>query len=136
LFTATGTGTGQIAALQYDTQGNQSYNLAATPAKAGWTLVLYLTGEGTVSPLPADGAVTVYNASANPPVPVPVVTKPTVTIGGQPATVSFYGEAPNLVSGVLQMNVIVPAGAGTGPQQISVTLGAASTQAGATVALQ
>ena len=122
--------------IQYDDKGNyQSYNLPATPAKVGWTLVLYLTGEGNVSPQPASGAVTVYNQSANPPVPVPLVA-PHVLIGGQPATVSFYGEAPNLVSGVLQINVLVPPGAGTGPQLISVSLGAASSQAGVTVSLQ
>ena len=136
LYTANSSGAGQAAALQYDDKGNnQGYNLPATPAKAGWTIVLYMTGEGNVSPQPASGAVTVYNQNANPPVPVPLVA-PHVLIGNQPATVSFYGEAPGLVSGVLQLNVIVPAGAGTGPQLVSVSLGTASSQAGVTVALQ
>ena len=45
-------------------------------------------------------------------------------------------EAPGLVSGVLQINVLVPAGAGTGPQPVSVSLGNASSQAGVTVSLQ
>jgi uncharacterized protein (TIGR03437 family) len=136
LFTSNSSGTGQAAAEQYDTLGNFSYNVAATPAKAGWTLVLYMTGEGQVSPQVASGAVTVYNALSNPPVPVPVAGAPHVLIGGQPATVSFYGEAPGLVSGVLQINVVVPAGAGTGAVPISVSLGTASSQAGVTVALQ
>jgi uncharacterized protein (TIGR03437 family) len=136
LYTANVSGAGQAAVIQYDDKGNyQGYNLPATPAKAGWTLVLYLTGEGNVSPQPASGAVTVYNANANPPVPVPLVA-PHVLIGNQPATVSFYGEAPGLVSGVLQINVLVPPGAGTGPQLVSVSLGTASSQAGVTVSLQ
>jgi uncharacterized protein (TIGR03437 family) len=135
LFTGNSSGTGQAAAYQYDTQGNGSYNLPSSPAKAGWTLVLYMTGEGSVYPQPASGAVTVYNANANPPVPVPGV-QPHVLIGGQPATVSFYGEAPNIVSGVMQLNVIVPAGAGTGAQLVSVSMGTASTQASVTVSLQ
>ncbi|HEX3748689.1 MAG TPA: hypothetical protein VHW09_32400 [Bryobacteraceae bacterium] len=135
LFTANSSGTGQIAADQYDLQGNESQNLPSAPAKAGWTLVLYMTGEGSVSPQPANGAVTVYNANSNPAVPVPLVA-PTVLIGNQPATVSFYGEAPGLVSGVLQINVVVPAGAGTGAVSISVAMGNKASQAGATVSLQ
>jgi len=133
LFT-TNNGTGLAAAYQLDTQGNFSYNAVATPAKVGWTIVLYMTGEGAVTPPAASGAVTVAK-STNPPVPVPA-SSPTVLIGNQPATVSFYGEAPGLVSGVLQLNVVVPAGAGTGPQPLSITLGNASTQAGVTVSLQ
>jgi uncharacterized protein (TIGR03437 family) len=59
-----------------------------------------------------------------------------VHIGNQPATVTFYGEAPGLVSGVLQINVLVPAGAGTGAVPISVSIGTATSQASLTVALQ
>jgi uncharacterized protein (TIGR03437 family) len=137
LFTANDSGTGQAAALQYDSQGNyQNSNLAAAPAQAGWTLVLYLTGEGQVSPNVASGTVTVYNAQATPPVPEPVAGAPSVLIGGKPATVAFYGEAPGLVSGVLQINVLVPPGAGSGPVPISVSIGTQSTQAGVTVSLQ
>jgi uncharacterized protein (TIGR03437 family) len=137
LFTSNSSGTGQVAANQYDNLGNyQNQNLAAAPAKAGWTLVLYMTGEGQVSPNVNSGAVTVYNSSANPPVPVPVAGAPTVHIGNQPATVTFYGEAPGLVSGVLQINVLVPAGAGTGAVPISVSIGTATSQASLTVALQ
>lgn len=137
LFTSNSSGTGQVAANQYDNLGNyQNQNVAAAPAKAGWTLVLYMTGEGQVSPNVNSGAVTVYNSSTNPPVPVPVAGAPTVHIGNQPATVTFYGEAPGLVSGVLQINVLVPAGAGTGAVPISVSIGTATSQASLTVALQ
>ena len=131
---ATNGGTGLAASYQLDTQANFSYNTTATPAKAGWTIVLYMTGEGAVTPAAATGGVTVAK-NTTPPVPVPA-SAPTVLIGNQPATVSFYGEAPGLVSGVLQLNVVVPAGAGTGQQPISISLGNASTQAGVTVALQ
>jgi uncharacterized protein (TIGR03437 family) len=133
LFTTNG-GTGLAAAYQVDTQGNFSYNTSATPAKVGWTVVLYVTGEGAVTPAAATGSVTVAK-NTNPPVPVPA-TAPTILINNQPATVSFYGEAPGIVSGVLQINVVVPAGAGTGPQPIVISFGNNSTQAGATVSLQ
>jgi uncharacterized protein (TIGR03437 family) len=139
LFTANSSGTGQVAAEMYDNLGNYQANpnSASFPAKAGWILELFLTGEGLVSPAPASsGAVTVYNSLANPPTPVPRAGICTVLIGNQPATVLFCGEAPNFVSGVLQINVVVPANAGTGPQPISVSVGTASSQAGVTAFLQ
>lgn len=125
-------GSEQAAALQFDAQGNpQGYNASGTPAKAGWILELFLTGEGAVSPPITAGSVTPING----PYPQPLV-KPNVLINNQPATVSFYGEAPGLVSGVLQLNVVVPPGAGTGPQLISISMGTSATQAGVTVYLQ
>jgi uncharacterized protein (TIGR03437 family) len=131
VFTGSG-GTGQAAAIQYDAQGNyQSYNLPSSPAKAGWTIVLFMTGEGVVSPLPADGAVT---SPTGTPDPKPLVLA-TVRVGNQPATV-YYAEAPGDVSGVLQLNVVIPPGAGTGAVPITVTLGSNSSQAGVTVSLQ
>jgi len=131
IFTANGSGTGQAAVYQYDIQGNGSYNVPSSPAKAGWTLLLYVTGEGQVSPNVNSGAVT----STTPPFPKPIV-QPTVLIGGQPATVSFYGEAPGFVAGLLQLNVVVPPGAGTGSQLVSVSMGSGSSQASVTVSLQ
>ncbi len=126
-------GSGQAAAYELDPQGNFSYNTATTPAKAGWTIVLYLTGEGVVTPAAATGSVTVAK-NTNPPVPVPAVA-PTVFFGTVPANVT-YGEAPGVVSGILQINVTVPAGAGTGAVPIKVSFGNFSTQTGVTVALQ
>jgi uncharacterized protein (TIGR03437 family) len=128
-------GSSQAAALQFDTQGNVTYNTSATPAKAGWILELYVTGEGVVIPAATTGSVTVA-ASAPPYTPVPAAGKPNVLIGNQPATLSFYGEAPNYVSGLMQLNVVVPPGAGTGPVNIVVTIGGNSTQANVTVFLQ
>jgi uncharacterized protein (TIGR03437 family) len=131
IFTSLSTGTGQAAAIQYDNQGNfQGYN-SITAAKTGWILVLYLTGEGVVAPAATTGSVTASSSTT----PVPLFV-PTVRIGNQPATLTFYGESPGIVSGVLQINVIVPAGAGTGNVPISVSLGSSSTQAGVTVSLQ
>jgi uncharacterized protein (TIGR03437 family) len=56
------------------------------------------------------------------------VQAPVVTIDGQPAQVSFYGEAPGLVAGMLQVNVQVPAAARAGDLPVAVTIGAASSQ--------
>jgi uncharacterized protein (TIGR03437 family) len=134
IFTANSSGTGPAAAIQYTPQGVYGgTNLPNAPASAGWTIVLFMTGEGTVSPQPTvNGAVT---SPTGTPDPVPLV-KPNVLIGGQPATVSFYGETPGLVSGVLQINVVVPPGAGTGPVLVSVSMGSTASQQGVTVYLQ
>jgi uncharacterized protein (TIGR03437 family) len=39
----------------------------------------------------------------------------TATIGNLPALVQYYGSAPGLVSGVMQVNVQIPANAPSGP---------------------
>ena len=135
----TSNGTGEAAVLQYSpTTGYQGVNSASNQAQPGWTLVFYMTGEGSLNvtnPSSYTGAVTQYNANANPPVPQPFYA-PTVTIGAQPATVTFYGEAPGIVSGVLQVNVTVPANAPAGSDQVQVMLGGNSSQTGATVYIQ
>jgi len=140
LFTANSSGTGPAAVLQYDASGNyQGQNLPSKPASKGWYLVIYMTGEGLINvsnPSAATGTVT-QATSSNPPTPQPFYI-PSVLIGGQPATVpgGEYGEAPGIVSGVLQVNAIVPPNAGTGAVSLSVSLGTGTSQAGVTVYLQ
>ena len=61
----------------------------------------------------------------------------TATIGGIPATVQYYGTAPGIVYGVMQVNILIPANAPSGgsvPIQISV--GNNATQSNVTVAIQ
>jgi uncharacterized protein (TIGR03437 family) len=80
---------------------------------AGDIIQTYLTGEGQTSPAGVDGAVTADRL----PVPTPIGTVQ-VTIGGMPVSssnITFYGEAPGAISGVMQMDAEVPRGAGTGP---------------------
>jgi uncharacterized protein (TIGR03437 family) len=57
-------------------------------------------------------------------------------IGGVPALVEFAGEAPGVVSGVLQVNVQIPANTPTGDVPISVSVGTSSSQPGVTVSVQ
>ena len=40
----------------------------------------------------------------------------------------FYGEAPGLISGAMQINVMVPPGAASGNDRIVVKVGDASSQ--------
>ena len=69
---------------------------------------------------------------------MPVARPITVTIGGQPASVSYAGEAPALVCGVLQVNATVPASiVGSGPQAVVLTVGAnTNNQQAITVSVQ
>jgi uncharacterized protein (TIGR03437 family) len=100
LFTLNGSGTGQAAAI--NTVDN-ALNGATHPAKPGQFISLYLTGAGQTDPAGRDG---VPNAD---PLPKPLLSV-TATVAGIAATVQFAGGAPNLVAGVIQVNVRIPTG--------------------------
>jgi uncharacterized protein (TIGR03437 family) len=117
IFSLTQTGNGQGAIINQ----NQTVNTPGNPAVKGTVISIYATGEGQLVPGVATGSVT----PASLPVPRPIAT-PTVTIGGQPAQIQFFGEAPGLVSGVLQINAVVPTNIGSGPQTIVLNMGSGS----------
>jgi len=130
IFSLSQGGSGQGAILNQ----NYSVNGASNPAAKGSAIQIYATGEGILAPPAATGSVT----PASPPFPVPAATPVTVTVGGQPAQVLYAGEAPGLVSGVLQVNVVIPSGAASGaavPVVLSVG-NASNAQQGITVAVQ
>jgi uncharacterized protein (TIGR03437 family) len=126
-----GSGTGTAAMNQYDTSGNyQGINSASNPASSGWVLVMYVTGEGSI-PSAVDGAVTASTTVK------PLAGAPTVLIDQLPATVQYYGEAYGIVSGVMQMNVLIPAGIHTSQADtLSFTIGGNISQAGITVQIK
>lgn len=129
LFTANGSGSGQGAILNAD----GSYNGASKPASRGGYIALFLTGEGKTT-APLTGKITSV-ASKAPLTPQPVLPV-TAQIGGQSATVQFYGEAPNLISGVMQVNVQIPANAAAGNLPLVISVGTANSPSGVTVAVQ
>jgi uncharacterized protein (TIGR03437 family) len=132
VFTANMSGTGQAAAVQYDPTGvYRGVNSAANPATKGWYLVLYMTGDGVLNPAAKTGAVTGITLPLEQP-----FYAPSVLIDNQPAFVSAYAEAPTFVSGMLQVNAIVPQTTHTGAVSLVISLGGGSSQAGVTVALQ
>jgi uncharacterized protein (TIGR03437 family) len=62
-----------------------------------------------------------------------------VSIGGKQATVAYAGAAPGFVAGVLQVNARVPddlAVSGLALVPVVITVGAASSQANVTLAVQ
>ena len=130
LFTANSSGTGPGAILNQ----NGSVNSPSLPANRNDTVVVYLTGEGQTSPAGVTGKVT--TVSSTPPLTPAPLLPVSVLIGGQPANFSFAGEAPGFVSGVMQLNVTIPAGAATGQQSIVVSIGGNPSQSGVTVSIQ
>ena len=126
LFTLNAGGSGAAVAFNQDGTLNSATNAAA----AGAVVVLFGTGEGVVTPPGQDGLISSSFLLREPVLPV------SVTIGGKTAQVGYAGSAPGSVAGVMEVEAIVPAGAGTGPQPVVLTVGNASSQAGVTVSLK
>jgi uncharacterized protein (TIGR03437 family) len=91
-------------------------NSPTNPAHAGSYIIAYLTGSGPVTPAVADGAPTGSTGLVQP------TLTPTVTIGGQTATVLGSALTPGFVS-LLQVNVTVPSGLAAGSYPMVVTIG-------------
>jgi uncharacterized protein (TIGR03437 family) len=132
IFTQSSQGTGPGAILNQD----YSLNGAAHPAAKGSTVQVFMTGEGKPTPTPVDGTVTcVAGCSSISQIPVPLLSV-SALVNGQPAQVTFAGSAPGLVSGVLQVNVVIPATASSGAVPIVISVGTAASQSGVTVQVQ
>jgi uncharacterized protein (TIGR03437 family) len=116
IFTLSQNGSGQGAILNQ----NGSVNGTSNPAAKGSIIQIFGTGEGQLVPAVQTGCL----SGPTLPLPKPVATPITVTIGGQPATpVTYAGEAPTLVCGVIQIDATVPTNIGSGPQTVVVTIG-------------
>ncbi len=130
LFTLNASGTGPGAILNQ----NGTVNSAANPAAKGSYIVLYATGEGQTAPPGVTGKIT--TVSPTPPLTPQPLLSVGVAIGGQSAAVAFYGEAPGIVSGVLQINAQIPATVTSGNLAVQVSIGGTSSQSGVTVSVQ
>jgi uncharacterized protein (TIGR03437 family) len=137
IFSQNGSGSGPGAVLN----ASGTVNGPNSPAAKGSIIVIYMTGEGQTSGVNGargvTGSVTQVTTlpNGNPFTPQPLFI-PAVTIGGQPATIQFYGEAPGDVAGVMQLNVVVPTAAASGTDALMVSIGGASSQSGITVSVQ
>ena len=136
IFTTTQTGSGQGAILNQ----NGTVNSFSTPAPKGSVISIYATGEGVLNPPGTTGGVT----PSLPPFPKPTANVqvtfqtpgPNGTTVSVPATITYAGEAPSLVSGALQVNVIVPASVPSGANTIVLTVGNNSSPSVVTVQVQ
>jgi len=98
-------------------------NDAPVPSETGsqgLEVVLYITGDGIVTPALATGA------SPAPGTPLDQLPKPrlpvTVSVAKMPAQIAFIGITPGIV-GATQINYIIPAKAPLGIQPVVVTVG-------------
>lgn len=116
IFTQNYSGTGPGAIINQDgVTGNGPGALAAK----GSVVSVYMTGEGQTSPGGVTGAIAPVNVQA--PWKQPKL-KATATIAGLSAQVQYYGSAPGEISGVMQVNVQIPATAPSGALPIVITL--------------
>jgi len=103
---------------------NQDFTLnePENPARPGSVIVVYLTGQGTLSTFLRAGE----PARANP--LAESVLPRAATLGGREADVLFLGMTPGLI-GVAQANIRIPAGVGAGSQPLRLRIGAADSNA-------
>ncbi len=102
VFASQQNGLGTAAVLHADF----SVVTAASPAKVGETVLVYLTGLGAVSPTPGDGTAGPSNPLSK------ITTDIAVNIDGIDSNVTYAGLAPGL-AGLYQINVQVPSGVTT-----------------------
>ena len=126
--TANGSGTGIVVIVHAD--GSQVLAGSGNAAKAGGALVIYCTGLGAVTP----------RAVAGTPIPLsplsPAIDPVSVTIGGVTASTFFAGATGGL-TGLYQVNVIVPPGIAPSAQAALVlTQSGRTSQAGVGIPIQ
>jgi uncharacterized protein (TIGR03437 family) len=91
---------------------------ASHPVGRGQAVQLFLNGLGPVNNQPADGWPAADASSTT-------VATPAISIGGQPATVTFSGLAPGYAD-LYQVNAVVPSDIGTGAQPVTCSIGGVS----------
>ena len=111
LYTAGGTGSGQLDARNADGTVNSVDN----PAAAGSMVTLFMTGAGLMDPAIADGVV----GPSDPPHPTP--TQPVyAAINGTPANVVSVFQSPGKIAGIVQVKIQNPAEVNDKPVQVAV----------------
>jgi uncharacterized protein (TIGR03437 family) len=109
---------------------DESVNSASNPAARGDWVSIYATGAGLMSPASPDG----WLASTQLAQPLAGVA---VTVGGLPCQINYAGAAPGFISGLVQINVRIPAGLSPGPNiPVQVTIGNNLSQAAITLAVK
>jgi len=126
IFTITSSGQGGAAVLNQDNSLNTSMN----PAPTSSIVQIFATGHGLTSPPGVTGEIT------GPPSKAPVLPVH-VLIGGIDAQVISAVSAPEEVSGMLQVNAVVPTDVVPGSiAPMIVKIGTEQSQAGVTIAVK
>ena len=106
-----------------------SRNSVSNPAAQRSIVVLYGTGAGQTNPAGVDGEVT-GKILPEPVLPV------SVTIDGKAAKVLYAGAAGGTVSGLIQLNVLLPEGIRSGPVPVVLRVGSGFSQPLVTLSLR
>ena len=105
-------------------------NSPSNPAAKGSIVSIYATGAGQTNPPGVDGQVT-GTVLPTPLLPI------SVQIGGLDAKVLYAGAAPGLISGVVQINALIPPDDVSGPAvPIVLEIGQNASQVGVSVSIQ
>jgi len=134
IFTLDSSGRGQAAALNVDSAtSNVTLNAAANPAAKGSDLIFYVTGAGAISATPVpEGAL-----SADDPNAPTLIATPSVTIGGEAASVVSANAVGGAIGGLAQVRVTVPASLQAGKDHsLVVVINGRPSAATATVAVK
>lgn len=103
---------GQFIAAALDSNNNVVGT--SNPVARGSTVQVFLNGLGPVENTPADGSAVTGTDNTT--------TPAAITIGGQTATVSYSGLAPNFV-GLYQVNAVVPSSISAGLETLACSIG-------------
>jgi uncharacterized protein (TIGR03437 family) len=104
-------------------------NGPSNPAAKGSYVTIYLTGGGQTNPAGVTGSVTGSVLKW-------LTQAMSVTVGNQPATVTFDGSAPTYVDGLDQLNIQLSPNTPSGAQAVVITVGGISSPPSATIAVQ
>jgi uncharacterized protein (TIGR03437 family) len=124
-YTLNSSGSGQAAALNQDYSINGPSNAAAK----GAYVTIYFTGGGQTNPAGVTGSVTGSVLKR-------LTQGISVTVGNQPATVTFDGSAPTFVDGVDQLNIQLSPNTPSGAQPVVIAVGGVSSPSTATISVQ
>jgi uncharacterized protein (TIGR03437 family) len=127
IFTIGSTGLGRGAVLNQDNTVNSPSN----PAPPGTVVQIFATGGGQLVPAGVTASITPLTGGGRIQLPV------RVTIAGHDAAVVFAGPAPGAVSGLVQVNAVVPLLPFSFPTvPLTIEIGGVTTQSGVTIAAQ
>ena len=113
LFTADGSGSGQLDARNADGTINSTDN----PTAAGSIVTLFMTGAGAVDPAIADGAL----GPSGPPFPTPTQAV-YATINGVAANVVFAAQAAGQIAGIVRVDIQIPADTPPGDAVVKINV--------------
>jgi len=139
IYTFSSTGVGQAAVLNQNGTFNGpptglvigGQTVTTVPAPQGTVIAVFMTGGGQSNPASTSGTVTPTGTTL-----YKIPGTVTATINGVNAIVEFAGEAPALVTGVIQVNLLVPTGVTGSGLPLSITINGVTTLTGPTVSVQ